>query len=152
MLIIFLTFPGDMHWKITNSKAKMTRNSHIHKNFKQDTLYYINFVPQQELFASFFCRNCYKGKLLEENYKSLGVHVCWKTIISILGMKENNKQKTLLHGFTCTTCILNHQNILYHQKPIVCFTFASQFQIYRNFLVFNNIFNHNRPMRKEKLF
>lgn len=37
------------------------RNSNIHKNSKQDT-YHINFVPQQELFASFFCRNCYKGK------------------------------------------------------------------------------------------
>lgn len=37
------------------------RNSNIHKNFKQDT-YYIKFVPLQELFASFFCRNCYKGK------------------------------------------------------------------------------------------
>lgn len=150
MLIIFLTFPGDMHWKITNSKAKMTRNSHIHKFFKQDT-YYIKFVPQQELFASFFGRNCYKGKTAKRKLQKFR-STCWETIISILGMKENNKQKTLLHGFTCTTCILNHQNILYHQKPIVCFTFASQFQIYRNFLVFNNIFNHNRPMRKEKLF
>lgn len=100
----------------------------------------------------FFVEIVTRGKLLEENYKSLGVNVYWKTIISILGMKENSKQKTLLHSFTCTTCILNHQNILYHQKPIVCFTFASQFQIYINFLVFNYIFNHNCPRRKKKLF
>lgn len=92
MLIIFLTFPGDMHWKITNSKAKMTRNSHMHKNFKQDT-YYINFVPQQKLFSSFFVGTVTRGKLLEENFKSLGVHVCWKTIISILGMTETINRK-----------------------------------------------------------
>lgn len=46
----------------------MTRNSHMHKNFKQDT-YYINFVPQQKLFSSFFVGTVTRGKLLEENYK-----------------------------------------------------------------------------------
>lgn len=129
MLIIFLTFPGDMHWKITNSKAKFT---HAQKFQARYILY--KFCPATKVIFKFFCRNCYKGKTARRKLQKFRSTCMLKNYYFNFRDDRNNKQKTLLHGFTCTTCILNHQNILYHQKPIVCFAFASWFQTNRNFL------------------
>lgn len=64
---------------------------------------------------------------------------------------SRDERKQLTENFYNMATRAQHAFLLYHWKPIVCFTFASCLQTNRNILAFNNIFNSNCPMRKEKL-